>query len=84
VHSHGTKSPLLAVFFSFYFFSLSSSLTFFPEGVIVQFKNCKWGVDKGLSEDPYRRQRILVVIFPYIEIISESVEIYKPKNLLEA
>ena len=37
VRCHGTKCPILAAFFLFFFFLLTNSLTFLPEGVIVGF-----------------------------------------------
>ena len=45
LHCHGTKRPLLTAFFSLSFFlSLSPTLTFLQEGVIVGFQNFEWGL----------------------------------------
>jgi hypothetical protein len=42
VHSHGTKCPLLTALFLF--LSSFRRLTFLPEGVIIGFQNCAWGL----------------------------------------
>ena len=46
MHCHGTKCPLLTVFFS-----LSPCVTFLPEGVIVGFWNFVWGLRSQEKQD---------------------------------
>ena len=43
ISSQETKTKLLMAFFLFLSFSLSASLTFLPDGVIVGFWNFEWG-----------------------------------------